>query len=1034
MSFKRINNITGWAICVIACIVYLMTMEATGSFWDCGEFVSSCYKLQIPHPPGAPLFVLMGRIFTIPFDAKHAATGVNIMSALASGFTILFLFWSITHFARKIFMQNGGTLNNNRTFSIMAAGVIGSLAYCFSDSFWYSAVEGEVYALSSFFTAIVFWAILKWEQEVTDEQKEGIKGNFTRADRWLILIFYLIGLAVGVHLLNLLTIPAIVMVYYFKRYRVTKMRTFYAFIIGCVITGIVQLPVIQWTIKLAGQFDIWFRNDLGLPFFVGFGFYFVLMAVLIFFAIRIATRRNWNFLKLAMWSFAFILLGFSTYYTTLIRSNADPAVDMFNVDNPVSLVGYLSREQYGDWPILFGQDFTAEAIEQKPVDTYVKGKDRYEKNGRRYDIEYAAEDKHFFPRMWDASNDQHHADYYASFAGIQKDEKTGKYTDKPTMGDNISFFVKYQTNWMYLRYFMWNFAGKQDDVQGVDIGNVRDGNWSTGIGFWDNLRLGNQDKLPDSLKHNKAHNNLYCLPLILGILGLVYQYKKDKRDTLVNVLLFFFTGFAVVIYLNQAGNQPRERDYAYVGSFYVFAIWIGIGFLYVKELLNKYIKEPTAAYVAAAVCFLAVPVLMAATEWDDHDRSKKVLARDLAIDYLESCAPNAIVISFGDNDTYPLWYAQEVEGVRRDVRVINSSLLGTDWYINQLRYKVNQSDPIDVIWTPEQIIGSKRDGIYFYGDAPGAKVDQTQPMELYSMMKDYAGSEDPTRMVQVSESDFANIYPTKKVKISVDKDFVKKNGSVNATDSVLSEVTFDIPRNVLGKNETAILNIIAANKWKRPIYFTSPYDELGFQQYLRTDGLTYRLVPVKNSTINRDWALDKLMNKFVFGNADKHGVYYDEENRRHLNSIRMQFASVAINLADNNRKDDAKKLLERCDKMMLQENFAYGMVSRSQQHDQISGQFLLAAYKAGDSVLAQKVAGSLRKDLDQQVSFFNSLDEDKQGALAYENQLAVNMLKEIQQLEQYFKTPLALANPEAVNPVINNSPKVKDTQVHDKMK
>ncbi len=389
MSFKRINNITGWAICLIACTVYLMTMEATGSFWDCGEFVSSCFKLQIPHPPGAPLFVLMGRLFTIPFDGKHAATGVNTMSALASGFTILLLFWSITHFARKIIQKNGGPLSNSNIFSIMAAGVIGSMAYCFSDSFWYSAVEGEVYALSSFFTAIVFWAILKWEHEVTEEQNEGIKGNFTRADRWLILIFYLIGLAVGVHLLNLLTIPAIVMIYYFKRYRVTKRRTFYAFIIGCIITGIVQLPVIQWTIKMAGKFDIWFKNDLGLPFFFGFGFFFVLMAVLIFYAIRIATKRNWNFLKLAMWAFAFILLGFSTYYTTLIRSNSDPAIDMFNVDNPVSLVGYLSREQYGDWPILKGQDFTAEPTEQKAVDTYVKGKDKYEKIGRRYDIEYA---------------------------------------------------------------------------------------------------------------------------------------------------------------------------------------------------------------------------------------------------------------------------------------------------------------------------------------------------------------------------------------------------------------------------------------------------------------------------------------------------------------------------------------------------------------------------------------------------------------------------------------------------------------------
>ncbi|MEO6455332.1 MAG: DUF2723 domain-containing protein, partial [Ginsengibacter sp.] len=805
MSFKRINNITGWAICVIACTVYLMTMEATGSFWDCGEFISSAFKLQIPHPPGAPLFVLLGRLFTIPFDGKHAATGVNTMSALASGFTILFLFWTITHFARKVVQKNNEILSSQQIVSIMAAGVVGALAYTFSDSFWYSAVEGEVYALSSFFTAIVFWAILKWEHEVTQEQLDGIRGHFTRADRWLILIFYLMGLSVGVHLLNLLTIPAIVMIYYFKRYNVTKRGALFAFIIGCLITGVVQKAVIQWSIKLAGDFDRIFVNEFGLPFFVGFTFFFVLLGFLIFLGIRMANKNNWNYLKLGLWSFAFMLIGYSTYFTTLIRSNADPAVDMFNVDNPVSLVGYLSREQYGDWPILYGQDFTAEVADSKTIDTYVKGKNKYEKSGRKYDPIYAPEDLHFFPRMWDASNDQNHADYYADFAGINKDPKSGAYLDKPTMGNNISFFVNYQLNWMYLRYFMWNFAGKQDDIQGIDIGNVRDGNWKSGIGFLDNLRLGDQSKMPDSLKKNKANNKLYFLPLILGILGLVYQYKKNKRDALITAMLFFFTGFAIVIYLNQAGNQPRERDYAYVGSFYAFAIWIGLGVLYVKDLLNRYTKISTANYASAGLCLLAVPILMASQEWDDHDRSKKILARDLAIDYLESCAPNAIVISYGDNDTYPLWYAQEVEGIRRDIRVINSSLLGTDWYINQLRYKVNQSDPIDVIWTPEQIIGNKRDGIYFYAGAPGAKVDQTQPMDLYTLMKDYAGSDDQNKMAPLPNSEeYVNIYPTKKVKIPVDLNVVKHNGTVNADDSVLSEIDFDIPRNVIGKNESAI--------------------------------------------------------------------------------------------------------------------------------------------------------------------------------------------------------------------------------------
>jgi hypothetical protein len=1032
MSFRRINNITGWAVCIIAAFVYLSTMEATGSFWDCGEFASSAYKLQIPHPPGAPLFVLLARIFMIPFDPAHAVTGVNTMSALMSAFTILFLFWSITHFARKIFERNNANpLTSQQIFTIMAAGAVGALAYTFSDSFWYSAVEAEVYASSSFFTAITFWAALKWEQEVTIEKLNGVKGNFTRADRWLIFVFYLIGLAVGVHLLNILTIPAIVMIYYFRRYQTTNWGTFWAFLVGCTITGIVQIPMVQWTIKLAGQFDILFKNDFGLPFFSGFTFFFVMLALIIYLLLRLAKKKNWNFLRLAMWSFAFVLLGFSTYYTTLIRSNADPAIDMFNVDNPVSLVGYLSREQYGDWPIVKGQDFTADPSDQKYIDTYVKGATKYEKKGKKVVTEYAPEDTHIFPRMWDASNDQGHADYYASFAGIGKDPKTGKYNDKPTMGDNISFFISYQFNWMYFRYFMWNFAGKQNDLQGVDMGNVRDGNWLTGIPFWDSARLGDQSKMPDSLKNNKANNKLFCLPLILGLLGVIYQYKKDKGDTLVVGLLFFFTGIAIVLYLNQAGNQPRERDYAYVGSFYAFAMWIGLGVLYVKELFDKFMSNKIANYAAAALCILAVPVLMASQEWNDHDRSHKTLAKGLAVDYLQSCAPNAILITFGDNDTYPLWFAQEVLGIRRDIRVINSSLMGTDWYINQLRYKINQSAPIDVIWTPDEILGSNRDAIYYFPNLPGAQVDQTQPMDLYTMMKDYAGSDNPARMYQNGQ-DYLNIFPTKKVKVPVDTNLVRQNGTVNAGDSVVSELVFDIPKNALGKNESAILNIIAANKWKRPIYFTSPYDELGFQQYLRTDGLSYRLVPVKNGEVNRDWAYDVMMKKFEFGNANVPGVYYDEENRRHLNTIRMQFAQVASNLADHNRKQDASNLLHRADSMILQQNFPYGLASRRQQQDQISGQFLLAAYKAGDMALAKKVSDALRKDLEQQITYFNSLDENKQASLAYDNQIVQQLLQQIQGMEQYFTKPAATLSPEGGNPIINNLPvPKKDTQVHD---
>ncbi|MFZ4057829.1 MAG: DUF2723 domain-containing protein [Ferruginibacter sp.] len=1016
MNYKSINNIVGWIVGLIASSVYIMTMEAGGSLWDCGEFASCAYKLQIPHPPGAPLFVLIGRLFMVPFDPQHAATGVNLMSALSSGFTILFLFWSITHFAKKMLHKDGDEPTAHNTISIMAAGIVGALAYCFSDSFWYSAVEGEVYALSSFFTAVVFWCMLKWENAVSEEQKLGITGHFTGADRWLILLFYLMGLSIGVHLLNLLTIPAMVMIYYYKRYKATTKGTIIAFFIGCIITGLIQKAAIQWTIKGAGQFDILFVNSFGLPFFTGFAFFFVVMAAAIYFGIRIANKNNWNFLKLGLWSFAFMLLGYSTYFTTLIRSNADTSIDMFNVDNPVNLVGYLSREQYGDWPIIKGQDFTAKPTEQNLIETYIKGKDGYVKNGRKVETIYAEEDQHFFPRMWDASNDQGHADYYANFAGIGKDPKTGEYGSQPTMGDNISFFTSYQVGWMYLRYFMWNFAGKQNDIQGVLPGNVRDGNWKTGIGFWDKARLGEQEYMPDSMKHNNANNTLFALPLILGLLGLFFQFKKDQRDGLVVGLLFFFTGLAIVIYLNMPGNQPRERDYAFVGSFYAFAIWIGLGVLFVKELFAKLIGSTVANYAAAAICILAVPVLMASEEWNDHDRSKKVLARDLAIDYLESCAPNAIVISFGDNDTYPLWYAQEVEGIRKDVRVINSSLMGTDWYINQLRYKLNQSDPIDPIWSADQIEGAKRDIVYY---APRPGIDPNLPMDLYTMMKDHAGSDEPGK-IETREGDILNIYPTKKVTIPVDINLVRRNGTVNANDSVGNFIQFDIPKNALFKNDAAILNIIAANKWKRPIYFTSQYNELGFGQYLRQDGLTYRLIPVAGEDVNTEWVYDKMMKKFAFGNANVAGVYFDEENRRHLNSIRLAYAKAASNLAENDKKEEAKKMLEKCDKGMLAENFAYGMVSRYQQHNFISLQFLEACYKAGDQELAAKVYKSVKKDLEQQVAYYGNLREDRQEYFRSDNQQAVEFLKGLQQLEQmYGNKP---ATPNEVPGAINNTP------------
>jgi Protein of unknown function (DUF2723) len=1003
MSYKRINNITGWLVCIIACAVYILTMEKNGSLWDCGEFASSAYKLQVPHSPGAPFFVLIGRLFMAPFGPANAATGINLMSALSSGFTILFLFWTITHFAKKLATKAGEELDGGKIAAIIAAGVVGALAYTFSDTFWYDAVEGEVYALSSFFTALIFWMMLKWENDVTAEQAAGITGHFTKADRYIVVIFFLMGLSIGVHLLNLLTIPALSMIYFYKRYKVTTFKTVMAFIVSIIITGLAQKALIQWTVKGAGSFDVLFVNDFGLPFFSGFAFFFLMLAGICWFALRIAKQKNWNLLKLGSWCFLFITLGcFASYSTTLVRSNANVAVDMNEVDNPVNLMSYVSREQYGDWPILYGQDFTAQIQDSKVSETYVKADGKYVKEGRKIQYEYAPEDLHFFPRMWDQSNDQGRADYYADFAGINKN-KDGSYERPPTMGENISFFMSYQINWMYLRYFMWNFAGKQNDVQGSYMSNVRDGNWKTGIGFYDNMRLGDQSKLPDTLKNNKANNKLYFLPFILGILGLVYQIKNDKRDALVVGLFFFFTGLAISLYLNMAGNQPRERDYAFVGSFYVFAIWIGLGVLFVKDLLLNVIKNNrTAAIAAGIICTLAVPVIMANQEWDDHDRSQKTMAPDLATNYLESCAPNAILFTFGDNDTYPLWYAQEVLGVRPDIRVMNTSLLGTDWYINQLRYKVNNSDPVDVIWTAAQIRGSNRDVVY---NAPKPGIDPNKFMDLYSMMKDYAGSDDPAKMEQGRDGTAMNVFPSKKVSVPVDMTLVKQNGTVNANDSVVSEMQFEIPKNYLYKNDAAILNVIAANKWKRPIYFTSPYGELGFQQYLRQDGLSYRLVPVVNGDVNKDWVMDKMMNKFVFGGAQKNGVYFDEENRRHLNSIRYAYALAASNLADGGRKDDAKKLLHKVDDGISEKNMPYGMASRGQQQNQFSLQLVLAAYKAGDTVLANKIGNAVKKDMEQQVLYYETLPDAKREAMRQEEERNKQLLMGLMQIEQQFKNP-----------------------------
>lgn len=995
MNFRKTNNITGWIVCAIACTVYIMTREATASFWDCGEFISAAYKLQIPHAPGAPLVLLLDRIFMILFGAgpHTAAQYANLVSALASGFTILFLFWTITHFARKLLVKKDQEMDLEKMIIIMGAGVVGALAYTFSDSFWFSAVEGEVYALSSFFTAIIFWAMLKWEHEADQPH----------ADRWIVFISFMMGLAIGVHLLCILTIPAVVMIYYFKRYKATGWGAFWALVIGCIITGLVQKIVIQYTVKLAGYFDVFFVNVLHLPFNSGSYFFLILLLVLIIVGLRYSHKHLRYFLHLGILCFTFMMVGYSTYFSTLIRANARPSINMQNVDDPMALVNYLDRSQYGNWPILYGQDFTARPIR------YDDGAAVYERDDslKKYVIAghaqipvYNPGDEHLFPRIWDNGNDRHQTQFYQQWLGLSANET-------PTMADNINWLVTYQIGWMYMRYFLWNFAGRQNDVQG--FGDVRDGNWITGISLVDNLRLGDQSKMPESLKHNKAHNVLYGLPFLLGLFGLFFQLNRNRKDFLLNLLLFIFTGLAIVFYLNQSGPQPRERDYAFVGSFYAFAVWIGLGVLSVYNFFRKKASGRLSAVAASVLCLLLVPVIMGFQEWDDHDRSQKTLARDVAGDYLESCKPNAILFTEGDNDTYPLWYAQEVEGIRTDVRIVNMSLLGVDWYIDDMRYKVNKAAAVPMSWTPDKYAGDARNYIPYVAPRSGANDDQYY--NLKDLMK-FMGSDNPDYKVG---DQHLNYYPTQNMYLPVDKQQVIQEGVVPLADTgkIVSEVTFKMPKTVLYKNDIALLNIMAANDWKRPIYFTSPVTatRLGLGSYLETDGLTYRLVPVasdENSNsilsagnVNVDFMYENLEDKFKFGGANIAGTYFDEPNRRMLLGIRNSFAKLGMALAEAGKKDSAIKVLDHCDSNMLKVNFPYALTSPGNSHNINSLQTVYAYYLAGDSTKGDAIADDVIADCRQQLTYYNSLSSDKLDGTLQQDAQTANMI--ISQLEAWQK-------------------------------
>ena len=908
-QFKKLNNIIGWSVFLIASFVYLSTIEQTVSFWDCGEYISTAYKLEVGHPPGAPLFQLFGRIFTL-FAAQgtsEVAVAINILSAICSSFTILFLFWTITAFGRKLFFKDNN-YEIGRIYAVLGSGIVGALAYTFSDSFWFSAVEGEVYAMSSFFTAITFWCIMKWEQEADQPQ----------ASRWLVLIAYLIGLSVGVHLLSLLTIPAMGMIYYYKKYEYSKSGAIKAFIISMIMLGLVQGVIIPGAVSLISSFELFFVNTIGLPFNSGTIIYFLAIIAAIAFGISYTKKHNKAIWNTAILGIMMLLIGYSSFAILVVRSNANPPIDENNPEDAVGLLSYLKREQYGSWPIVYGQHFNAKLDSRKP---YLDGNPVYakdEKKGKYVVIDkrkntlpnYSKKDKMLFPRIW--SNTQaRHAGGYVNWAGLKNKDA------KPTFGQNLTYFFKYQIGWSYVRYFMWNFAGRQNDFMNMD-GNSLNGNWESGIGFIDNARLGTPSSevdVPDYLGKNKGKNHYYFLPLLLGLIGMLFHFKQNNQDALTVLLFFLFTGVLIIVYLNVVPFQPRERDYAYVGSFYAFAIWIGLGVLGIYDFLNKKMNSTASASLATVIA-LIIPTLMAAENWDDHDRSGRFTALEVAKNYLDSCDKNAILFTNGDNDTFPLWYAQEVEGIRTDIKVVNLSLFNTPWYIDQMKRASYEAAPIPSSLEHDDYKAGTRD-----------YTPINERFKEYVEVKDvvnFINSKSAKAKINTSAG-LRNYCPTKKLKLSVNNENVKSFIPTEYHDKIVDEIRFKLKGNGLYKNKLMVLDILANFNWERPIYFAITVGRdnfMGLEKYFQLEGLAYRLVPYvaqspdgQTGIVHTEKMYDRLVTSFEWGGFNNSDLYFDETNTRMVMNFRNNYSRLAEALF---QKGDTARAIETLDKCMAE--------------------------------------------------------------------------------------------------------------------
>lgn len=1055
MQFKKLNNIIGWIVFAIATFTYVSTIEPTASFWDCGEYIACAYKLEVGHPPGAPFFLLVGRFFALLAGGDPAMAGkmINIMSALCSSFTILFLFWSITRIGIKAIVKKGEEFTSAKQWAVIGAGIVGGLAYTFSDSFWFSAVEGEVYAMSSFFTALVFWAVLKWEEEDTTDP--------VSAMRWLVVIAYLMGLSIGVHLLNLLVIPAICFIYYFKKYKFEWKTFFITGIISLILLGGIQNIMIPKIVKFAADYEIFFVNKLGMGFNIGSAFYFIILfaaltglimytvkkkesyykfgfytAILfagiavisgngagsmftrmlvlggLLYGINYLKTKNINTLNVILVSFTTLIIGYSSFFILIIRSQANTPMDENDPENAITMLSYLNREQYGDWPLTYGQYYNA------PTDNanFKDGEPVYAKDeaSKKYKIiddrkkSIPAYQKEFctpFPRMW--SQQGNHEAAYRYWGDVQNhhkkktvmNEQTGQMEEVqiPNFVANMTYFINYQIKYMYLRYFAWNFIGRQNDIQGLN-GNPLEGNWKTGIKVLDDVFLDSDTSLvPHAASNNMASNSFYALPFILGLLGFFFHLKNNKNDTWVVSLLFLLNGVAVVFYLNQYPYQPRERDYAYVASFYAFAIFIGLGVLFIFDFLSKKINAQTASFTALGLG-LVIPALMAAEGWNDHNRSKRTMSRDFAVNYLNTCAPNAILFTNGDNDTFPLWYAQEVEGIRTDVRVVNLSLLQTDWYINQMRRAAYESAPVPFTIPAEKYTQSKREVIYMMDKGSG-------PMSLKKAI-DFAVSDDLENKLDYGNKPL-DYFPSKSFYVPVDSMQVMREKVIAVKDTarLAKAIKWSINRQYLTKNDLMVLDLIAHNNWKRPIYFavtTGSEAYLGLEEYFQLEGLAYRLVPIKNTEnemaqggrVNTDIMYDNIMNKFAWGGLDKEGVSLDENCTRMASNMRMQMATLAGALINKGQKQKAEKVLDLCLEKMPDANVRYEATLYT---------IIAGYYQIGNMKKATELSGKLFDIYENDLKVYKSQKPAHRVAFNREMEQAKEIMRRLVMLAEQFK-------------------------------